>query len=110
MASSGDPAGTKTSGGNLLQIVLATTLAIFLGVFEEVADPFGLDTESDRLSANIYTTITSPLYGASTQVEITVVGEDGKPETKQYYSRKGQSSTYVSCSNPDHTFPDQLFD
>jgi len=70
----------------LIQLIGTTVLAIVLGVFEEVADPFGLDTQSDRLSANIYNTITSPLYGRRSEVVL-----DGTA----YSSRFGQSNVAV---------------
>ena len=70
----------------LVRLIGTTFLAILLGVFEEVADPFGLDTQSDRLSANIFNTITSPLYGARSEVLL-----DGE----SYASRRGQSDVVV---------------
>ncbi|NND35928.1 MAG: CHASE2 domain-containing protein [Gammaproteobacteria bacterium] len=76
----------EASKKKLIQLIGTTVLAIVLGVFEEVADPFGLDTQSDRLSANIYNTITSPLYGAASELAI-----DGK----DYESRLGQSNVVV---------------
>jgi hypothetical protein len=76
----------EKSRGKLIQLIVTTAIAISLGVFEEVADPFGLDTASDRLSANIFNSITSPLYGKQSSIEI-----DGK----SYDSRFGQSNIIV---------------
>lgn len=86
MESAQDASGREASRKKLIQLIGTTVLAIVLGVFEEVADPFGLDTQSDRLSANIYNTITSPLYGAAS--ELTIDGHD-------YESRRGQSNVVV---------------
>jgi len=81
-----DDPGRDASRKKLIQLIGTTGLAIFLGVFEEVADPFGLDTQSDRLSANIYSTITSPLYGARSEIKI---------DDEVYESHFGQSNVIV---------------
>lgn len=86
MGNGRDASRRDESSAKLIRLIGTTALAIVLGVFEEVADPFGLDTQSDRLSANIYNTITAPLYGAGTEVFI-----DDKP----YASRLGQSNVVV---------------
>jgi len=86
MADGHDASERGDSNRKLIQLIGTTALAICLGVFEEVADPFGLDTQSDKLSANIYNTITSPLYGARSEVVI-----DGTP----YASGFGQANVVV---------------
>ena len=68
----------KESRRKMWLLVFTTTLAILLGVFEELADPFGLDTQSDRLSANIFNSITSPLYGEESRVKIDGVTYDSR--------------------------------
>lgn len=67
----------------LPRLILATVIAILLGVYEDVADPFGLDTYTERLSANIFSTITSPFYGKRSHVEI---------DDQEYPSRRGQAN------------------
>jgi len=86
MASTKSVTDRAETRNQLIKLLLTTVLAILLGVFEELADPFGLDTESDRLSANIYNSITSPLYGGRTQLKL---------EGQSYSSRYGQSNIVV---------------
>lgn len=62
---------TRTAAWSILPgIFITTIIAILLGVFEEMADPFGLDTHTDLISANTYNSTTSPLYGQRTSVKI----------------------------------------
>ena len=76
----------SSSREKLWSLIFTTALAIGLGVFEELADPFGLDSQSDELSANMFNTITSPLYGAQSQVVI---------DDEAYPSRAGQADIIV---------------
>lgn len=93
MQNGGDSSARDESRGKLIRLIGTTALAIVLGVFEEVADPFGLDSQSDRLSANIYNTITSPLYGAGS---ILRVGDE------EFKSRLGQSNVSVLLIDDDY--------
>jgi hypothetical protein len=67
-------------------LLLTTGIAIVLGVFQEMADPFGLDSYTDRISSDIYATITAPLYGQKTQLQLDGV---------DYASRAGQAEIIV---------------
>ena len=90
---------TCTAARSLLPgIFITTAIAILLGVFEEVTDPFGLDTHTDLISANIYNTITSPQYGQRTRVDI-----DGQ----SYSSHRGQANiiTLLVDLNPIAALP-----
>ena len=78
--------GDNLPGFSPARLLLATVAAIALAAGEEILDPFGLDSESDKLSENTFNTITSPFYGAAdTQV---LEGTD-------YDSRFGQSNIVV---------------
>lgn len=84
---------TRTAARSILPgIFITTMIAILLGVFEEMADPFGLDTHTDLISANIYNSITSPLYGQRTSVKI-----DGQ----SYSSHRGQANV-ITLLIDDH--------
>jgi len=86
MPDAGAQSGDNLPGFSPGRLLLATVAAITLAAGEELLDPFGLDSESDRLSENIFNTITSPFYGASD----TQVLED-----TAYDSRFGQSNIVV---------------
>jgi len=101
MANTQKPADGEEPHSNLGRLVFMTLLAISLGVFEEVADPFGLDTETDRLSANIFNTITSPFYGQDSSVKLTVTNK-GVSEEKSFESRFGQSNIVVLLIDDDY--------
>ena len=101
MARTRNTADGDESGPKLLRLVFMTALAISLGVFEELADPFGLDTQTDRLSANIFNTITSPFYGRDSNLKLTV-STDNKTEERSFGSRFGQSNIVVLLIDDDY--------
>ena len=101
MANTQNPADGEEPRSDLGRLVFMTLVAILLGVFEEVADPFGLDTETDRLSANIFNTITSPFYGQDSSVKLAIT-KDRISEEKSFESRFGQSNIVVLLIDDDY--------
>lgn len=92
-ASTQSTAAGKLPRHKVVRILFTTVAAIALGVFENLANPFGLDTDTDRLSANIFNTITSPLYGRRSSVKL---------EGEHHESRLGQSNIIVLLIDNDY--------
>ena len=104
MTQQNDSTAAAAPGNSRWQIFAMTLIAILIGVYEEELDPFGLDSATDQLSANIYSTITSPFYGKTAekielQIKTTEQEHNGESEnkhsTKKFASRWGQSNVIV---------------
>ena len=85
------PSAQRTANGEgprraVLPLLVTTAVAIALAVFKDRADPFGLATDMERLSANVFNTINSPLYGKQWSINL-----DGA----NHRSRYGQSNIVI---------------
>ena len=86
----------------LVRLVLFTMLAIAFGFIEEYGDPFGLDSFSEEISANIFTTIVSPFYGKKAD-NISFYEGDGSDKSEQTFrTRYGQSEIVVVLIGEDY--------
>ncbi len=79
-------ANGEASRRDAIPLLVATAVAIVLAVFKGWADPFGLATDMERLSANIFNTINSPLYGKQWSVNL---------DDANHGTRYGQSNIVV---------------
>ncbi len=97
MSEASNSAGDAEQVNGLARLLITTLIAILLGAGEEIFDPFGLDSQSDRLSANIFNAITSPFYGKAWTETLDIASGDRTEakEATEFASRFGQSNIRV---------------